>query len=400
MATDRILIEIVTAANLAGINTIKKGMLGLKPGTLALAAGLGLIVVAGKSAVSITEKHDKAQQDLEQALSSTGSKAETVRSQFNDNADAIKAANDWIDKFTDSNRAYIPVQSDVIEGYAILTRSGLTQTEVQKDMNRALDLAALKHIPLLDAINLVNGAEHGRVRGLVDLGITSAKYVDSSGKVVDANHNMTKVMAELDDKTAHGRDTLTATEKATNRLSGDWEEMANIVGPPLLGLFDGIVNGADWILRKLKELGENKDWIKGVSAAFGIWQNLVLGIAHQIGLIVSAIDWVITNAGKIPGWLTSSKPNTGPGGGKPPFPGAVSGYIKSAAGYDGMVSSPTLFLAGEAGKEHVSITPGGDKAGKGITVNVIVQGGLYSDGPGLDRLTMAIANRLGYVTGR
>jgi TP901 family phage tail tape measure protein len=36
---------------------------------------------------------------------------------------------------------------------------------------------------------------------------------------------------------------------------------------------------------------------------------------------------------------------------------ASGGYKAAAGGYDGMVSKPTLFLAGEAGAEHVNITP-------------------------------------------
>lgn len=40
------------------------------------------------------------------------------------------------------------------------------------------------------------------------------------------------------------------------------------------------------------------------------------------------------------------------------LPGLFSGgYIEAADGYSGMVSQPTLFLAGEAGTEHVGITP-------------------------------------------
>jgi hypothetical protein len=47
---------------------------------------------------------------------------------------------------------------------------------------------------------------------------------------------------------------------------------------------------------------------------------------------------------------------------------------KAAGGYDGMVSKPTLFLAGEAGAEHVNITPssrmrGGFSGGGGGNMN-------------------------------
>jgi hypothetical protein len=40
-----------------------------------------------------------------------------------------------------------------------------------------------------------------------------------------------------------------------------------------------------------------------------------------------------------------------------------AGVIAAATGFDGMVNGPTLFLAGEAGREHVKVTPRGRDAG-------------------------------------
>ena len=47
-----------------------------------------------------------------------------------------------------------------------------------------------------------------------------------------------------------------------------------------------------------------------------------------------------------------------------------SGIIPAAEGFDGMVNSPTLFMAGEAGAEHVKVTPNGQGGGGNITVNI------------------------------
>ena len=41
-------------------------------------------------------------------------------------------------------------------------------------------------------------------------------------------------------------------------------------------------------------------------------------------------------------------------------------YIPAADGFNGMVNKPTMFLAGEAGSEHVSITPSGGSGSGGI----------------------------------
>ena len=50
---------------------------------------------------------------------------------------------------------------------------------------------------------------------------------------------------------------------------------------------------------------------------------------------------------------------------------ASRGVTMAAEGFDGMVNSPTMFMAGEAGAEHVKVTPSGQGGGGGnITVNI------------------------------
>jgi hypothetical protein len=67
---------------------------------------------------------------------------------------------------------------------------------------------------------------------------------------------------------------------------------------------------------------------------------------------------------------------TGLGGMSAVRASAISGFIPAAEGFSGMVSKPTLFLAGEAGPEHVNITPSGgyssstDNSVGNVTVNV------------------------------
>jgi hypothetical protein len=43
-------------------------------------------------------------------------------------------------------------------------------------------------------------------------------------------------------------------------------------------------------------------------------------------------------------------------------------YIPAADGFNGMVNKPTMFLAGEAGAEHVNISPHGNKSSGGTPV--------------------------------
>jgi len=50
---------------------------------------------------------------------------------------------------------------------------------------------------------------------------------------------------------------------------------------------------------------------------------------------------------------------------------ASRGVTMAAEGFDGMVNSPTMFMAGEAGAEHVKVTPNGQGGGgSNITINI------------------------------
>jgi len=153
-----------------------------------------------------------------------------------------------ITTFMQTNRDYISNQADVINSYAQLIRSGLDQTQTQRVMNDALDLAALKGISLTDAVTALSNAEFGRMRGLIDLGITTAKYTDANGNLVQSQHSVAQAMAEVDAKVKAGRDSLTPLQKATNDLSGDWSDLALRVGPPLLDFLDGAAKGLDAVL--------------------------------------------------------------------------------------------------------------------------------------------------------
>jgi hypothetical protein len=53
--------------------------------------------------------------------------------------------------------------------------------------------------------------------------------------------------------------------------------------------------------------------------------------------------------------------------------------IAAANGFNGMVNSPTMFLTGEAGPEHVSVTPRGKSNGSGNIIVVNIAGSVISE---------------------
>jgi hypothetical protein len=166
-----------------------------------------------------------------------------------------------IDDFIKTNRRYISDQSEVVAGYATLTRSGLSQTEVQRAMNDAVDLAAIKHISLSDAVTLLDNAEHGRMRGLIDLGITTAKYTDANGNLIPTMRSAAQAMGELDTKLKGGRETLTTLQQDSNTLSNDWQNLAQKGGPALTTELDLVVTGITKVYDEFDKIGkDNKLW--------------------------------------------------------------------------------------------------------------------------------------------
>jgi hypothetical protein len=277
----------------------------------AAAAGIGLLVIGGKAAVEVTEKHQKAENDLAQAYTSSGTNLGAYQGQ--------------IDAFIKSSASYVGSQDDILAGYAELTRAGLTQVQVQRDMNIAIDLAAIKHIPLAEAVGLVDKAEHGRYKGLIDLGIVMKDYIDSQGNVIGGAKNEAGAMDALEQKTAHGRDTLTQTEQAQNRLNHSWEDLANRVGPPILDLITGVANLLDWVVRGLNSIGANKDWNIALSMGFGHVQDVLVGVVQGIEKLIAGLQWIATNASRIMGGIGSALHGVIPGlaSGGPVIPGGI-----------------------------------------------------------------------------
>jgi hypothetical protein len=368
------------------------------------AAGIGLMVVAGKSMIEIAEKHEQAENSLKQAVdaynASAGKsivldehagevrvKAADVAGKANDAltistnsvklaqlaytdavhkhgakseqayiasihlqdanihlAQAQDAAKDaqvaltaataaanatvthgainleqykrQVDDFIMSNRRYVSNQSEVIDGFAKLTRAGLTQEEVQKDMSRAVDLSALKHISLQEAVDLLIKAEQGRMKGLIDLGISTSKYTDAQGNLVNGTKDVSKAMAELDEKTKHGRDSLTSLQQHSNELNNDWHQLSLKGGPVLLELLDKVTKAAIGVY----------DWFDHIGKDDKLWSQIsdrLVKMAQWIKQYV--IDPL--NAVQNTGWITTpeerNKRMGGRASGGPVIPGGV-----------------------------------------------------------------------------
>lgn len=392
---------------------------------LGVAAGAGLLIEAGKQAIAVADARSNAEANLSQALQATGANQEYVSKELDD--------------FLAKNRSFISSQSDVVQGWAALTRSGLDADKVQRDMNIALDLSAVKNISLSDAVDLVSKAEQGRTIGLIDLGfntkaITAANQeadkslnaVTETEKQAQAAHQnlaqaqrrlvelqdelsvkrkTTKVdldhlqdaqnavakatqdataadqaaavakanakdkidlvntaMDELADKTRNGRDAMTDSTRATNRLNNDWQDLATKAGPSLQGMLTQLVDWTDQLYTAMDNLGKNQ----------GFWDNLNNGAIDFLGTLKNVLDTLTT--------ITSLGTNKLGSGDYPAYPaGAVpaGGYVRGGRATGGPVQGGSPYMVGENGPEvfvpngsgSIVPSPGGH------TFNITVNGG-------------------------
>ena len=336
MATSEntVLVEIVTAANLAGIEQAKAGLLGFNVSTLGLAAGLGVLYAATKSAVDISEARANAEADLkvaiadrnkmqaqaddpktvavvqkaqenlakaQQALGLEEDRLAAKRKLSKVDLDELKIKNDAVTKaeqelaqatvavsqthqaqrydsavlqqqvtqFISTNRDFISSQTDVVSGFAAFVREGVPAKDIQEAMNAALDISISEHIPLADAISMVQGAESGRAAGLrklvgIQLENVSATATEAD-KMATAKHNLDLVAAAY----AGAHNNLTPFERKVNDLNNDWQTMANDYGPAVVTGLDLIAGALDGVYQKMVAIGQDNQF-------WGHLQDLIL----------------------------------------------------------------------------------------------------------------------------
>lgn len=121
--------------------------------------------------------------------------------------------------------------------------------------------------------------------------------------------------------------------------------------------------------------GKSYIGITELTNSFG--SNLVSGVNNIFKSLIDSMNNAIRSynkAAKKMGKSTISSLSFTPSGFTPiPMPS-----IKAATGFDGMINRPTLFLAGEAGPEQVSITPNGRSSGSN-TIIIHVAGSILTE---------------------
>ena len=261
---DRVLIEIMTFANTAGITKAQRGFVGLI-GNVALASvAIGGIYELTTDMIKITEEHSKAEDNLRGAIVSRGGSQKQVQSS--------------LASFMQTNRDFISNQSEVINSYAALFREGVKAKDLSRLMTIALHIQAAEGGTLAEAVGKVQQAEVGRNRGLttaVGLGLESIKTTDTlAEKHAKVARNLAKV------EKAYKDIKLTPLEVASNHLNTAWEDLAERSGPILVGVLGQLTQGAADFL---KALGDPKSYVGINDFLVGVAGKL-RDIALQLGI--------------------------------------------------------------------------------------------------------------------
>ncbi len=168
MATeDRVLINIVTAANMAGVEQAKAGFLSMTPATLALAAVLAAVITVGKAAIDNYKLQTDANNELAQAVGVYNAQAGKTAAVTEVASAAIAKAQDAASKAHDS----LTIATNAV------TKAQLTYTEAVKAHGAKSDQAIKAALSLQDAHIHLTQAQEANTDAQLTLSAATASAV-------------------------------------------------------------------------------------------------------------------------------------------------------------------------------------------------------------------------------
>lgn len=322
--TERIVVEVLTAANVGQIEGLATSFGGFGLQTALLIAAIAVAIEVGKQSIDNTRKQERSINDLNQAIAvfndgygkaiplgekqiaalqkardgydkakdeltlfnlehqkraKTQQQQEVVdfrRRQLEENltkaqqeltdAEAEGATqkqtaviyqegmNRELDAFLEKNKQFISDQYDTREALAAAIRAGNDSTTSMRLLNDALDLAAIKHISVSDAMHIEILSLNGNSKGLRDLGISSDDYNAIMKSTLTTEQKHQALLELIEERTGHGRDTTDKLQQTQNKLNKDWQDFTVQLGGIVLPVVDWIINAADIGLNALEAL--------------------------------------------------------------------------------------------------------------------------------------------------
>lgn len=360
--SDRVLILIETQAGLQGVAAAQKGFAGLNLSVVALAAVLGILAKVGQDAVENYGKQENALNLLKQATDTQGLSFDDVKGKVED--------------FIQTNKAYIDNQYDVITAAGQAVRAGNNQTDTLRLLNDALDLAAIKHESVGDAMTSLIKTEAGNSKSLKDLGITTEEYnAIMKDKLLTNEQKHHDLLALIETKTKDGKKSTDDLKQSQDKLNTDWQDFTTTIAPQVVEGQKGINDALDTGVQILELTAQLLDKLPAAYANLSSDQ-------------LSASEAAAKARG-----LGSAGTGPSPTAGTAPTGGIVRRQAARAAG--GPVSPGEVYTVGEQGPETLvmgsqggTVVPNG--AGGSSHLHIHIDHGAFIDGPSIDRLANLI----------
>lgn len=381
MASDRIVWEFITTANMAGVEAAKGGLLGMSGALMGVTAGLTLLAAGTKSMIDLTEQHAQAEAALSNAITNRGGNMGVAQQQ--------------LDQFILTNRDFISSQADVITSYATLVREGVSQKDVIGLLNTAMNISAVENVNMTDAVNMLQSAEAGRVIGLKKLVGVTLEAIPAHDTLAQKQVIIAKNMDIVAAAYKNGTDALTPLTKETNALSMDWQDIANNNGPLLVGAIVDVEKHLDTLLLKMSDPKTTDAFFNSLDSGIIAFGTLLEESAA--GLNDLAQQW--TN---FVHYVTGTTPESSGN--------RANNYASTRGGYSAANNAANMAGQGPAGSYASSPTNSGFNliGGRLATVDPTTHELLRQlvdntsgqrGGPQIDGLANQLAQRLGYTSG-
>lgn len=306
------------------------GALGLGIGAAII--GLGLVYEGGKSIIDIAEAQQSAARNLGQAYGSLGEKVptkeikdflETNRSFISSEPDVENAfatlaragftgaegtrlMNDALDLSVVHQETVTQAAEELIkasEGNSrSLTDLGINLKDIKDpqkavaDGHKEVARATAEHSKAVQALNHWELAHQDRSKltaadldterqlklkvahSTTDLKNANTDLAYAQALVKEHGDKFAALLDVLEPKIKKARGTLTPLQQDQNNLNSDWEELANDVGPHLVGALDDVVSSLDSIYRIGKAIKDSPN-------PFATWLEAGHDVLTQIGII-------------------------------------------------------------------------------------------------------------------
>lgn len=453
MPTERVLIEIVTAANMAGLEQAQAGFLGLTPQIAMAGAALAGLVFVGKSAIENYEAQQKATKDLGQAVAAfndqfgkTTAASEKVTEALTKAQDAASKAGDTLTIATNAVTKAQLAYTDAVHKHGKKSEEAYKATLNLQDVSIRLKEAQEANADAQVAVTAATAAAQPTThRAWIEVDALTKAFKDwteaNKRYVPDqyaAEHALASFVRAGEDGRTSMRLLNDSLDLATIKTEG-MDEASNTLLLALNGNSKGLrnlgISTAEYndIMKatgttqekqlKLLTLVETKtkdgrkattELAQDQNALNKDWQDfsttVAPGVIGALDLIVKGADRVITdlqNVSQLVGDIIRAAGTLS----DPVKAGALAAAKAGQHGTPGgsrIIEHPRgtgLELpVAAAGSGYVgggSVTPGrGHGTGSGTVININVDRGAFIDGPSVDRLANVIAQRLTYVTGR